>query len=377
MTRRERKTSGADAPQTTFVHGGAVLPLVQVDTYNEELRSPEGFIGDRASSRAFDAIVEDWRARLEAWGEDPFGDGDKVRKTLDAFLTDGRAEDVALAQSMIEEFAQEFAQVIRRFLKVKAWQGTEAIVVGGGLRKSRVGEVAIGRAALLLKAEGYGIELKPIRHHPDEAGLIGCVHLAPAWILEGHDAILAVDIGGSNIRAGIVALHAKKAPDLTRCAVADLDLWSYGKEATRPTRDEAVERLAAMLTRLIKAAAKRRLKLAPLVGIGCPGLIQADGAIEKGGQNLPGNWEAKRFNLPAALHARMPAIDGHASAFLMHNDAVAQGLSEAPFMREVERWGVMTIGTGLGNARFTTAGLSPTEEAKAAPKRKKTKNAAG
>lgn len=37
----------------------------------------------------------------------------------------------------------------------------------------------------------------------------------------------------------------------------------------------------------------------------------------------------------------------------MHNDAVVQGLSEAPFMRDVERWGVMTIGTGLGNARFT------------------------
>ena len=37
----------------------------------------------------------------------------------------------------------------------------------------------------------------------------------------------------------------------------------------------------------------------------------------------------------------------------MHNDAVVRGLSEAPFMRDVERCGVMTIGTGLGNARFT------------------------
>ena len=37
----------------------------------------------------------------------------------------------------------------------------------------------------------------------------------------------------------------------------------------------------------------------------------------------------------------------------MHNDAVVQGLSEVPFMRDVERWGVLTIGTGLGNARFT------------------------
>jgi len=37
----------------------------------------------------------------------------------------------------------------------------------------------------------------------------------------------------------------------------------------------------------------------------------------------------------------------------MHNDAVVQGLSEIPYMRDVEHWGVFTIGTGLGNARFT------------------------
>ena len=37
----------------------------------------------------------------------------------------------------------------------------------------------------------------------------------------------------------------------------------------------------------------------------------------------------------------------------MHNDGVAQGLAEVPFMQDVERWGVLTIGTGLGNARFT------------------------
>jgi hypothetical protein len=31
---------------------------------------------------------------------------------------------------------------------------------------------------------------------------------------------------------------------------------------------------------------------------------------------------------------------------------VVQGLSESPFIREVVRWGVLTVGTGLGNARF-------------------------
>jgi hypothetical protein len=32
---------------------------------------------------------------------------------------------------------------------------------------------------------------------------------------------------------------------------------------------------------------------------------------------------------------------------------VMQGLSQLPFMEDAARWGVVTIGTGLGNARFT------------------------
>jgi len=37
----------------------------------------------------------------------------------------------------------------------------------------------------------------------------------------------------------------------------------------------------------------------------------------------------------------------------MHNDAVLQGLSEAPFMKDASPWGGFTIGTGLGNALFS------------------------
>jgi hypothetical protein len=39
---------------------------------------------------------------------------------------------------------------------------------------------------------------------------------------------------------------------------------------------------------------------------------------------------------------------------VMHNDAVVQGLSELPYARDRLHWGVLTIGTGLGNARYTT-----------------------
>ncbi|MGO9135778.1 MAG: hypothetical protein ACLP8A_17235 [Methylovirgula sp.] len=31
----------------------------------------------------------------------------------------------------IEDFAQELAEVIRRFMRMKVWQGTEGIVIGG------------------------------------------------------------------------------------------------------------------------------------------------------------------------------------------------------------------------------------------------------
>ncbi|MGH6929286.1 MAG: hypothetical protein ACREEV_13295 [Dongiaceae bacterium] len=108
-----------------------------------------------------------------------------------------------------------------------------------------------------------------------------------------------------------------------------------------------------MLRGMIRAAEKENLKMAPFVGIGCPGLIRKDGAIARGGQNLPGNWESSWFNLPRQIRDAIPEIDKHETVIVMHNDAVIQGLSEAPFMRDVRRWGALTIGTGLGNARFT------------------------
>jgi hypothetical protein len=44
------------------------------------------------------------------------------------------------------------------------------------------------------------------------------------------------------------------------------------------------------------AAAKKGMKLAPFIGVGCPGIIENDGSINRGAQNLPGNWESSKFN---------------------------------------------------------------------------------
>ena len=108
-----------------------------------------------------------------------------------------------------------------------------------------------------------------------------------------------------------------------------------------------------MLKRLIRIVKKQKYRLAPLVCIGCPGLIDDHGTILKGGQNLPGNWEGKDFSLAASLGAQLPRINGHEIFIQIHNDAVVQGLSEVRNMTDISHWGVMTIGTGLGNARFT------------------------
>jgi predicted NBD/HSP70 family sugar kinase len=104
---------------------------------------------------------------------------------------------------------------------------------------------------------------------------------------------------------------------------------------------------------MIKRATKDNLRLAPFIGIGCPGVIREDGTIKKGAQNLPGNWQHRKFNLPRLLKTTIPKIRNRSTLVLMHNDAVVQGLSEAPSMRDVKHWGVLTIGTGLGNASFT------------------------
>ena len=61
---------------------------------------------------------------------------------------------------------------------------TEHVVVGGGFRDSRLGELAIARAEIILKSEDFKIDVVPIRAHPDDAGLIGARHLAPSWIVE-------------------------------------------------------------------------------------------------------------------------------------------------------------------------------------------------
>ncbi len=343
----------ADQVVSTLAHGAPQLPSVEVVDYNVEIKDDEGFIGDRASKKAFRQFIENWRKPLREVGEDPFGDepSSKVaKKRLDALLANGPPEAAGVVHGAIEAFAQELTLVVKRFLKLKGWKDASRLVIGGGFSGSRVGELAVGRMSVLLKADKIKAEVSTIRHDPDEAGVIGAAHLAPAWMFKGHDAILGVDIGGTNIRAGIVRLDVEDNPDLSKAKVTRSELWRHGDE--KLNRDDAIEGLVKMLRRLVNTADKDGLDLAPFIGIGCPGKIDADGSIERGAQNLPGNWESSRFNLPESVIEALPRIGGHDTTVVMHNDAVVQGLSEVPFMQDVESWAIFTIGTGLGNALF-------------------------
>jgi hypothetical protein len=167
-------------------HGAAVLPSVTIDSYNVEIEDEEGFVGDKASKSAFWELVDKWRKPLKEAGEDPLGDKpseELSKRKLADLLSKGDPEAAGMVQGAIEDFAQQLASVICRFLRLKEWRDTECIVVGGGFRGSRIGELAIARSGLILRAEGVELDLEMIHNDPDEAGLLGAAQLLPAWIV--------------------------------------------------------------------------------------------------------------------------------------------------------------------------------------------------
>ncbi len=337
------------------VHGARELPSVTVDGYSLQVRDKDGFVGDQASQTAFRELLERWRKRRRKKGDDPLGAShsrDLTKKQLDLVVAAKRASEAAdIVHGAIEEFAQDLAYVIQRFLRQPSWQGVERIVIGGGFPESDVGERAILQAAAILEEMRIHVQIARLSHEVDNGGLIGWVHLAPPPMLADHDAILAVDIGGTNVRCGIVKTRMGKAADLSKAKVVRREKWRHADD--KPSRRGLVDRLAEMLEDMVRDSARKNIRLAPFIGIACPGVIRKDGSIANGTQNLPGDWEADTFHLPSELRKKIPSIGKEPTTVLMHNDAVVQGLSELPFMQEVRHWGVLTIGTGLGNASYT------------------------
>ena len=60
--------------------------------------------------------------------------------------------------------------------------------------------------------------------------------------------------------------------NLSKASVWKFDQWRHADD--RPSREEAVRQLIRMLQKLIARAEGERLRLAPFIGIGCPGHIE-------------------------------------------------------------------------------------------------------
>lgn len=337
-----------------LLHGELEFPDFTIDNYSLSLRDDKGFVGDNASRPAFQAILEAWRRLFEALhGKDPLGDKpteDIPKKKLDVMM---RREGAAAAaiHGALEDYAEQLARVVKRFLAQKSWKGVQRIIIGGGLKQSEIGKLAVEAVAQRLFRDDVHVQLRLLHHHADEGGLIGWLHLMPADLAERYRAMLAVDIGGTNIRCGIVRLPKDRDPRKAKVVISEK--WSHARDENTTRKEHVVQGIADMLIELIAYARKHRIKLAPWVGVACPGRIRQDGSISRGTQNLPGDWAHRDFHLPSALCKRLPKIDGQQTQVMLHNDAVVQGLSQLPYLDDIRHWGVLTVGTGVGNARYT------------------------
>jgi hypothetical protein len=182
--------------------------------------------------------------------------------SLDVLLTSGDPEAAAVVHGAIESFAQEFALVIQRFLKVKGWKDVERLVIGGGFVGRRVGELAVGRASVLLKAQKIKVEITTIRNDPDEAGLLGAIQLAPPWIFFGQHAL-----GGLRSRHAIpLVSHGQRASTcvpisaLMRCTVpvpTPMAFWVWRPVGQpRPASAAARREISASRSKRIRVPCK-------------------------------------------------------------------------------------------------------------------------
>ncbi|KRG43146.1 hypothetical protein ARC20_10185 [Stenotrophomonas panacihumi] len=334
-------------------HGAEATAGLRVDSYNLALMRAdgEGFVGDLASQTAFRELLDEAR-KHQRTGKDPFGKTPTFelgKREIDMALVGGDADAAHLVHIAVEGHAQRLVEVTRCFLAQPEWNDVEAIVLGGGFPKSHFGALSIRRADRLLRNARLKVRLCILDEDPDEAALLGWSSLLPEDARR-HAAFLAVDIGGTNLRCGLVEHRLGKAAEGHKARVLEHMQWRHADDA--PARGEAIARLAGMLNGLNAQARTLGVDLAPFIGIAVPGKIEPDGKISQGAQNLPGDWEMP-FDLSAALASHLDRIGRRMPQVLLHNDAVVQGLSQRHAMRKHKRWGIFTIGTGLGNASYS------------------------
>lgn len=339
------------APPPAAPQGARLLRGLRVEACGSSLPNlPAG------ADRDFDTILAAWRLRhRRGGGRDPFGDivPEAVEaEALDNALAGGAPVAGGLVQGAIEDAAHNLVKIIRAYLVRPEWQGTQRVVVGGGFRVARIAELALGRAGVLLRAESLGSAVAAIRHNPEETGLLGAARLLPTRLLEGSDAVLTADLGRRSFRVGLILPRLGVAPDMAAAGVWAMRRWVHAVEA--PDRTASLRGLAAMLTGLVTLAEQAGLTIAPTIAIGLPAPVAEDGTLGDGAEALPGDWSEPGFRPAVDIAALLP---GGLADVAVHHSAVTYGLSEAPFHRDIARWGVLRIGIDPGHARFTNLPL--------------------
>lgn len=106
-------------------------------------KTMKGLSAIAPAKAAFRNMIDRIRKTLRKSGDDPLGeeDSDELSKAELDSLLQGEPEAAGIIHAAIEDFSQEFALIIPRFLKLKEWKNTERIVIGGGFRASRIGSL--------------------------------------------------------------------------------------------------------------------------------------------------------------------------------------------------------------------------------------------
>lgn len=111
--------------------------------------------------------------------------------------------------------------------------------------------------------------------------------------------------------------------------------------------------IASEVVSCLKMFQETGVNLSNYIGIGVPAIVDENGRITGKDRNLPGDWTDPKFNLSNIINKKIKEeTNFRGFKFIIKNDAVSRGLSETPFATDVNEWGILTIGTGLGNARF-------------------------
>src|SRR4030095_14269041 len=93
--KKKEQRQGAEPSMGLGAHGASDLPTAVLKSYNLEIRDDEGFIGDRASGRAFRAVLDEVRAQVSEMTTDPLGtkpSKELSKKQLDKILANGDSE---------------------------------------------------------------------------------------------------------------------------------------------------------------------------------------------------------------------------------------------------------------------------------------------